>query len=86
MNPSQKAEVFHIKFIRRLLADRGFSEITITNSPPSEGDPNRLFYLPAFTQSIKRSLYLMSKAIEVISGRKILLGASLEVMAVKGVS
>ena len=77
---------FTPKFIRRLLADQGFSGITIVNSLPSEGDPSRLFPHPALAQSIKTTLYLMAKAIQVISGRKIFLGTSLEVMAVKKAS
>jgi hypothetical protein len=71
------------KYIKRLLSDLGFSEITILNSPPSEGDPHNLFFNPTFAQHIKRSFYLMAKAIEVISGRKIQLGTSLEVTAIK---
>ncbi len=87
-NLVQKFLVFHQfsftpRFIRRLLSDSGFSGITILNSLPSEGDPHRLLYRPTLAQFMKRSLYLMAKAIEGISGRKILLGTSLEVMAVK---
>jgi len=74
---------FTPRFIKRLLADQDFSEITILNSPPSEGDPHELFYLPALAQLIKRTLYLMGKAAELMSGRKILLGTSLEVTAIK---
>jgi 2-polyprenyl-3-methyl-5-hydroxy-6-metoxy-1,4-benzoquinol methylase len=75
---------FTPRFIRRLLLDCGFSRIIILNSPPSEGDPHKLFYYPTLAKFIKRSFHLMAKAIELISSRKILLGASLEVMAVKG--
>jgi len=74
---------FTPKFIGILLADQGFSGITIVNSPPSQGDPSRLFPHPALAQSIKRFLCSIAKAIEVISDRKILLGTSLEVMAIK---
>lgn len=91
VNLVQKFLVFHQfcftpKFIRRFLRDWGFSRINILNSPPSEGDPHKLFYLLSLAQFIKKSLYLMAKAIEAISGRKILLGTSLEAMAVKGAS
>ena len=87
-NLARRFLVFHQfcftpKFIRRFLSDWDFSGITILNSPPSEGDPAKLFYSPALAKDIKRSLYLIAKAIEIISGRKILLGTSLEVMAVK---
>jgi len=77
---------FTPKFIGRLLADQGFSRINILNSPPSEGDPHKLFYLPTLAQFIKRSFHMMAKTFEVISVRKILLGTSLEVMAVKKAS
>jgi len=77
---------FTPKFITRLLADQGFSQITIHNSPPSEGDPHRLFFLPALAQFIKRSLHLVARTIEFISRQKILLGISLEVAAVKKAS
>jgi len=77
---------FTPKFIGRLLADQGFSRINILNSPPSEGDPHKLFYLPTLAQFIKRSFHMMAKTFEVISVRKNLLGTSLEVMAVKKAS
>ncbi len=87
-NRVHKFLVFHQfcftpKFIRRFLSDCGFSGIIILNSPPSEGDPAKLFYSYIFAQYIKRSFHLMAKAIEVISGRKILVGTSLEVIAIK---
>jgi len=88
VNLVQEFLVFHQfcftpKFIRRFLSDWDFYRITILNSPPSEGDPHRLFLDPTLAQYIKRSLYLMAKILEVISGKKTLLGTSLEVMAVK---
>ena len=88
-NLIRKFLVFHQfcftpKFIRRFLSDWNFSRITILNSPPSEGDPTKLFFFHTFAQFIKRSLYLMAKVIEIIGGGNILLGTSLEVLAVKG--
>jgi 2-polyprenyl-3-methyl-5-hydroxy-6-metoxy-1,4-benzoquinol methylase len=77
---------FTPRFIRRLLSDWGFFGITTLNSPPSKGDPNSLLYRPILAQFTKRSLHLMAKAVEVISGGKILLGTSLQVSAVKKVS
>jgi len=90
-NEIQKFLVFHRfsftpRFIRRLLSDWGFSGITTLSSPPSEGDPNSLLYRPTLAQFTKRSLHLMAKAVEVISGGKILLSTSFEVSAVKKVS
>ena len=91
VNLVRKFLVFHQfcftpKFVRRFLSDWNFSRITILNSPPSEGDPTKLFYSPTLAQYIKRSFHLMAKLVEVISGRKILLGTSLEVIAVKRAS
>ena len=91
VNLVKKFLVFHQfcftpKFIRRFLRDWGFSRINILNSPPSEGDPHKLFYLPTLAQFIKRSFHMMAKNVEVISGRKILLGTSLEAIAVKRAS
>jgi len=91
VNLVKKFLVFHQfcftpKFIRRFLRDWGFSRINILNSPPSEGDPHKLFYLPTLAQFIKRSFHMMAKTFEVISVRKILLGTSLEVIAVKRAS
>jgi len=90
-NLARRFLVFHQfcftpKFIRKFLSDWGFSGINILNSPPSEGDPHKLFYLPTLAQFIKRSFHMMAKAMEVISRRKILLGTSLEVTAFKGTS
>jgi len=90
-NRVSKFLVFHQfcftpKFIRRFLPDWNFSRIAILNSPPSEGDPHKLFYLPTLAQFIKRSFHMMAKTFEVISGRKILLGISLEVIAIKRAS
>ena len=73
-------------FIRRLLSDQCFSEITILNFLPPEGDANGLLCSPTLAKIIKRSLHVMLKTFEVISGRKILLGTSFDVMAVKGAS
>ena len=91
VNLVQKFLVFHQfcftpKFIRRFLSDWNFSRIAILNSPPSEGDPHKLFYLPTLAQFIKRSFHMMAKTFEVISVRKILLGTSLEVIAIKRAS
>lgn len=85
---AQKFLVFHQfaftqKFIQRLLADSGFSKITILNSPPSAGDPYKLFPAPGFAQYIKRSLYLTAQVIRTLSCGKMLLGTSLAVMAIK---
>jgi len=71
------------KFIYKLLEDSGFSEISVKNSPPSEGDPHNLFPTPAFAQYVKKSIYLITQFIRFFSCYKIFLGTSLEVMAIK---
>ncbi len=70
-------------YIRRLLSDSGFSEITFQNSQLSEGDPGGLFSNVFVTRAAKRSFYLVAKAIEIITHKQLLLGPSLEVTATK---
>lgn len=87
-NRTRRFLVFHkysftIRYIRRLLCDRGFVQTTILNSPPSEGDPHELFPGPSFATYVKRLIYLIAKCIETISCRRLLLGTSLEVTALK---
>lgn len=84
----QKYLVFHQfsftpKFIKRLLSYAGFTDMIILNSPPSEGDPDNLFFAPAFAQYVKKSIYLIAQFIRSFSCQKIFLGTSLEVTAVK---
>lgn len=85
---ARKFLVFHEfpftpKFIKTLLTDINFSKISILNSPPSEGDPHNLFFAPAFAQYVKKSLFFIAQTGRFLSWGKILLGTSLEVMAVK---
>jgi 2-polyprenyl-3-methyl-5-hydroxy-6-metoxy-1,4-benzoquinol methylase len=87
-NRMHKFLVFHkysftSNYIRKLLSDRGFVQTTIVNSPPSEGDPNELFRHPGFATYLKRLIYLIAKCTETISCRRLLLGTSLEVTALK---
>ena len=74
---------FTTRYIRRLLSDRGFIQATILNSPPSEGDPYELFPDPSFATYVKRLIYVIAKCTETISCRRLLLGTSLEVTALK---
>jgi hypothetical protein len=69
-------------FMRKLLNDKAFSDITIVNSPLSEGDPNKLFNHPTLANYAKRVIYSMAKGVEVISNGRLLLGTSLEVTAI----
>jgi hypothetical protein len=61
--------------IHKLQEGSGFSEISVVNSPA-----------PTFAQYIKISIYLIAQFIRFSSCQKILLGTSLEVMAVKRAS
>jgi 2-polyprenyl-3-methyl-5-hydroxy-6-metoxy-1,4-benzoquinol methylase len=74
---------FTTRYIRRLLHDSAFVQTTILNSPPSEGDPYALFPDPSFATHFKRLIYLIAKCAETISCRRLLLGTSLEVTALK---
>jgi SAM-dependent methyltransferase len=87
-NSLRKFLVFHTysftpSYIRRLLHDHGFVQTTIFNSPPSEGDPNSLFPDPTLATYFKKFIYSLAKCTEITSFRRLLLGTSLEVTAVK---
>ena len=80
--------VFHTysftpSYVRRLLHDRGFVQTTILNSPPSEGDPHKLFPNPIFAIYVKKLMYSFVKCIETISYGRLFFGTSLEVTAIK---
>jgi 2-polyprenyl-3-methyl-5-hydroxy-6-metoxy-1,4-benzoquinol methylase len=87
-NSLSKFLVFHVYsftpiFMRRLLRDHGFGQITIKNSPPSEGDPNKLFINPILSTHLKRLLHLLAQSAQVLSSGQWLFGSSLEAIAVK---
>lgn len=87
-NSLRKFLVFHIyaftpKYIKRLLHDQGFAQTTVLNSPPSEGDPHKLFPNPIFAVYVKKLIYSLAKCTETISCGKLFLGTSLEVTAIK---
>ena len=75
--------VFTALHIRRLLEDHGFIQTTLHNSPPSEGDPNRLFLNQMAATCTKKLAFSVARFTENISRGKLLLGASLEVTALK---
>jgi len=80
--------VFHTysltpRYIRKLLCDQGFEQIKIFNSPPSLGDPHKIFPSPIFATYFKRVVYFIAKSIEIISRGQLFVGTSLEVTAVK---
>jgi 2-polyprenyl-3-methyl-5-hydroxy-6-metoxy-1,4-benzoquinol methylase len=87
-NSSSKFLVFHEysftpRHIKKLLSDYGFVQTTVINSPSSEGDPYRLFPAPILATQVKRIIYSIAKCIEFISFRRLFLGTSLEVIAIK---
>ena len=87
-NSLRKFLVFHIyafspKYIKRLLHDQGFIQTTVLNSPPSEGDPHKLFPNPIFAVYVKKLFYSFAKCTVTISCGKLFLGTSLEVTAIK---
>jgi len=73
-------------YIRRLLDDYGFVQTTVLSSPPSEGDPHYLFPTPSLAFCVKRFLYTIAVAAQVLSKGKMLLGTSLEVTAISSTS
>jgi 2-polyprenyl-3-methyl-5-hydroxy-6-metoxy-1,4-benzoquinol methylase len=87
-NRISKFLVFHYysftpRFIKTLLADKAFTEVTIHNSPLTEGDPNKLFSDLFVATNVKRFTYFMARCIEKITNRQLHLGTSLEVTASK---
>ena len=70
-------------YIQRLLSDQNFFDISFDNSPPSQGDPNDLFAHPLVSKAIKKSIYAIAIGFKIISLKKILVGTSLEVTALK---
>jgi SAM-dependent methyltransferase len=87
-NSVSKLLVFHnysftTRYIKRLLDDHGFVQITILNSPTSEGDHNELFPDPTIANYVKKLIYLVAECTATISCGRLLLGTSLEVTALK---
>ena len=87
-NRISKFLVFHYysftpTFIKTLLADNAFTEVTIHNSPLTEGDPNKLFSNLLIATYVKRFAYFMAQSVENITNRQKHLGTSLEVTASK---
>lgn len=74
---------FTPRYIRKLLYDYGLLQTAIRNSPPSEGDPHGLFLNQTLASYCKRTIYSIAKFTTNISRRKLFLGTSLEVTAVK---
>ena len=72
---------FTPRFIKRLLTDLGFCGIVIQNSPPSTGDPHKLFPTGTMTELLKSFNYQAGSVIQKLSGGALLLGTSLEVLA-----
>ena len=74
---------FTPRYIKNLLDDHGFAQTTILNSPPSEGDPYKLFRGPTFAQYVKNLLHFIARYANIFSRGRLLLGPSLEVTAIK---
>ena len=74
---------FTVRYISRLLHDHGFVQITVLNSPASEGDSDKLFPDPTIANYVKKLIYSMSKCTEFISSGRLLLSTSLEVTALR---
>jgi len=70
-------------FIRKLFHDHGFIQSTIQNSPPSQGDPNKLFPDPILATYMKQLIYSVGRHTEKISRGRLFLGTSLEATAIK---
>lgn len=74
---------FSAVFIRRLLRDSGFADISVRNSPPTSGDPYRMFSCFGMAVFLKQTTYRIARIFQMASGGRWMLGPSLEVVAVK---
>jgi len=87
-NSLRKFLVFHkysftSAYIRRLLHDQGFIQVTILNSPAVQGDPYKIFPHPTLSTYVKRLAHLLAQSAQVLSGGEFFLGSSLEAIAVQ---
>ena len=85
MKMVSKLLVFHEycftpRFIKRLLSDHGFTEIEVYNASLSGVS---LIKMSSIFSLVARSIELMDKTADTISGRQVLLGSSLEIIATK---
>ena len=74
---------FTRKYIKRLLKDCGFEEIDVVNSIPTEGNSDRLLQSDYYARNIKKFIFFVARLLYILSVKKILLGMSLEVTAIK---
>ncbi len=74
---------FNSKYITRLLSDTGFSDVAVSNSTLSKEDSYTLF--PSLETAIFTEffLYQTAKAIQTVTHGKLLVGSSLQVLAIK---
>jgi SAM-dependent methyltransferase len=70
-------------YIRSLLHNHGFVQATVSHSPPSNAEPHKLLNSPTFSTYLKRFIYAIAKCTETMSRRRLFLGTSLEVTAIK---
>lgn len=84
----QKYFIFHefsfsLKFITRFLSNTGFSDVVVSNSTLSKGDSYILFPSSEAARYAKYFLYQTAKAIQTVTHGKLLVGSSLQVLAIK---
>ena len=71
-------------FVKRSLEDGGFRHTILRSSPPSRGDAYGRFSGDFRARAFKTLWHAGARGMEIASGGRILLGASLEATAVKG--
>lgn len=84
----RKLTIFHRysfskRFIARMLSECGFSDIRIFNSPFSDSFGIRYILNPSLVAFVKQTVYLINEVLRVLSFGRIILGTSLEVIAVR---
>jgi SAM-dependent methyltransferase len=73
---------FTAQFLGKMLKDKGFRNVTTRSSPPSQGDPYKLFPSLYRAGFIKAVAHAVGKYTEALTFNRIHLGSSLETMAV----
>jgi 2-polyprenyl-3-methyl-5-hydroxy-6-metoxy-1,4-benzoquinol methylase len=74
---------FTPEYVRRLLHNHGFVRATVFHSPPSNAESHKPITSLTLSAYLKRFIYSIAKCAENMSRRRLFLGTSLEVIAIK---
>lgn len=74
---------FEAKSLKRLLGEAGFQGARIGNGSPTEGDAYQVFSHRPLMKAAKSMVYFAARAVDFLSGNRILLGPNLAAFASK---